>query len=118
MGIDQLNTAIAQMDSVTQSNSAGAEESADVSANLKSQSTTLKNLVSDLQNLVGGTKAAKRSAYKGGKRQAGVTKAEVFSNKIIQTSVPRNPSLKVPSLKPKSSSPKRIIPMDDEFQDF
>jgi len=118
MGIDQLNTAIAQMDSVTQSNSAGAEESADVSANLKSQSTTLKNLVSELQNLVGGTQAAKRSAYQGGKRQTGVTKAEVFSNKIIQTSVPGKPSLKVPSLKPKSSTPKSLIPMDDEFQDF
>jgi methyl-accepting chemotaxis protein len=123
IGIDQLNAAIAQMDTMTQSNSAGAEESADVSADLKSQSTTLKNLVSELQNLVGGTKEPKKPTNKGFKRKTGVTKAEVFSSKIIQPSVSRNPSPKVPALKPKtngkkSAHDKSIIPMDDEFQDF
>jgi methyl-accepting chemotaxis protein len=123
IGIDQLNAAIAQMDTMTQSNSAGAEESADVSADLKSQSTTLKNLVSELQNLVGGTKESKKPTNKGFKRKTGVTKAEVFSSKIIQPSVSRNPAPKVPALKPKtngkkSAHDKSIIPMDDEFQDF
>lgn len=118
IGIDQLNAAIAQMDSMTQSNSAGAEESADVSADLKSQSSSLKNLVSELQNLVGGTKGANKSARKAVKRQHGVSKAAVYSSKIIDPSKPRKTSPQVPALKPKSTAPKSLIPMDDEFQDF
>ena len=123
IGIDQLNAAMAQMDSMTQSNSAGAEESADVSANLKSQSSSLKDLVSELQNLVGGTKDTKKSQTKGVKRKARVAKAEVFSSKIVEPSPTRNPSPQVPALKPRTADKKHtnaqsLIPMDDEFQDF
>ena len=60
-GIGQLNTAIARMDSMTQSNAAAAEQSAQVAGELKSQASNLGALVEELQLLVGGRKRAQPS---------------------------------------------------------
>ena len=54
-GIGQVTIAVAQMDKVTQSNAAGAEESASASEELNAQAETLRELVGSLQQLVGGT---------------------------------------------------------------
>jgi methyl-accepting chemotaxis protein len=59
-GIGQVNTAVSQMDKVTQSNAAGAEESAAASEELSSQAEQLKGVVGELLVLVGG--AGARSA--------------------------------------------------------
>jgi len=56
-GIAQVNTAMAQMDHVTQSNAANAEESAAAADELTSQAATLRETVSDLLLLVDGQKA-------------------------------------------------------------
>lgn len=61
LGIGQLNTAIARMDSMTQSNAAAAEESSEVSGGLKSQASSLNKLVKELQLLVGGKKSLRNS---------------------------------------------------------
>jgi methyl-accepting chemotaxis protein len=53
-GIEQINTAITQMDQVTQSNSASAEESASAAEELDAQAASLKDMVGKLQQLVGG----------------------------------------------------------------
>ena len=53
-GIDQVNTAVTQMDKVTQTNAASAEESASASEELTAQADTLRELVADLQKLVTG----------------------------------------------------------------
>ena len=53
-GIEQINAAIAQMDKVSQSNSASAEESASAAEELDAQAETLKDLVAKLRLLVGG----------------------------------------------------------------
>jgi len=53
-GIDQVNSAVSQMDQLTQRNAAGAEESASASEELSSQSQTLKAMIHDLRDLVGG----------------------------------------------------------------
>ncbi|HAL45579.1 MAG TPA: histidine kinase, partial [Phycisphaerales bacterium] len=53
-GIDQVNTAVAQMDKVTQQNAASAEESASASEELSAQSEQMNLIVQDLVNLVGG----------------------------------------------------------------
>jgi methyl-accepting chemotaxis protein len=53
-GIEQINTAINQMDQVTQSNSASAEESASAAEELDAQATSLKDMVGQLRQLVGG----------------------------------------------------------------
>jgi methyl-accepting chemotaxis protein len=53
-GIEQINTAIAQLDKISQSNSASAEESASAAEELDAQAKTLKDQVVKLRQLVGG----------------------------------------------------------------
>lgn len=56
-GIAQINTAVSQMDKVTQSNAASAEESAAASEELNAQAEVMKGSVKELLNLVGGSSA-------------------------------------------------------------
>jgi len=53
-GITQISTAVGQMDKVTQSNAATAEESAAAAEELNAQAETLKQSVAKLLQLVGG----------------------------------------------------------------
>ena len=53
-GIDQLNSAIGQIDQVTQSNAATAEESASAAEELNAQTETLKDAVNQLLAMVNG----------------------------------------------------------------
>ena len=54
-GVDQVNTAVSQMDKVTQANAAGAEESASASEELSAQAESVKGLVGELGALVHGS---------------------------------------------------------------
>ncbi len=54
-GVDQVNTAVSQMDKVTQQNAAGAEESASAAEELSAQAQTVKGMVNELVAVVGGT---------------------------------------------------------------
>ena len=54
-GIGQVNTAVTQMDQVTQANAGSAEESASASEELNAQAGSLKEVVANLQQLVGGS---------------------------------------------------------------
>lgn len=56
-GVDQVNTALAQLNGVTQANAATAEESSAASETLEAQSTDLHGLVGQLLSLVNGTEA-------------------------------------------------------------
>lgn len=61
--VEQINTAVAQMDKVTQENAANAEQSAASSAEMQGQATHLQNAVGDLQRVVnGGSGSAARSS--------------------------------------------------------
>jgi methyl-accepting chemotaxis protein len=53
-GITQINTAVGQMDKVTQSNAASAEESAAAAQELNAQAEVMKQAVGELMRLVGG----------------------------------------------------------------
>ncbi len=53
-GVEQINTAVSQMDKVTQQNAAGAEEAASASEQLSAQAQTVKAMIEDLAALVGG----------------------------------------------------------------
>jgi hypothetical protein len=53
-GITQINIAVSQMDKVTQSNAASAEESAAAAEQLNSQASAMKESVEDLLRLLGG----------------------------------------------------------------
>jgi methyl-accepting chemotaxis protein len=52
--VDQVNTAVSQMDKVTQQNASTAEESASASEELSAQAQTVKGIVSDLATLITG----------------------------------------------------------------
>jgi methyl-accepting chemotaxis protein len=58
-GIDQINTAVAQMDHVTQSNAANAEQSASASKQLSAQAVQLQDMINVLVHVVGGTVVAR-----------------------------------------------------------
>ncbi len=53
-GVTQINSAVGQMDKVTQSNAASAEESASAAEQLNAQAETMKGSVTELLNLVDG----------------------------------------------------------------
>jgi methyl-accepting chemotaxis protein len=53
-GIGEVNLAVSQMDKVTQSNAASAEENAGVAEEMSSQAVTLQGIVEQLQQVVGG----------------------------------------------------------------
>jgi methyl-accepting chemotaxis protein len=57
-GITQVNTAVGQMDKVTQSNASTAEESAAAAQELNAQAETMKQSVAELLQLVGGNGGA------------------------------------------------------------
>ena len=60
-GVDQLNTAVAQMDGVTQANAASAHDSADAANELSHHAAEMNDMVDDLAGLVyGGRTAARR----------------------------------------------------------
>ncbi len=52
--VQELNTAVGQLDEVTQSNAAGAEESASAAEELSAQASEMDGLVRDLAAVVGG----------------------------------------------------------------
>jgi methyl-accepting chemotaxis protein len=53
-GVDQINKAVSEMDSVTQRNASNAEESASVCEELSARAKLMKQLVADLVSLAGG----------------------------------------------------------------
>jgi methyl-accepting chemotaxis protein len=108
-GIDQISTAITQMDQVTQSNAANAEESASASEELSAQAEELSQIVRELQNMVGGTS------------DQAVTHSESSQHKYRSDNSPsQGPAKSAPTTKSNSSSsPKETgddgqIPMDDD----
>ena len=60
-GIGEISTAISQMDTVTQSNAANAEESASASEELSAQALLLKQTVVSLHHLVNGSSRTPKS---------------------------------------------------------
>lgn len=63
-GIGQVNVALTQMDKITQSNAASAEETASASEELSAQAQELKHAVVDLLRLVEGGKASASSVVR------------------------------------------------------
>jgi methyl-accepting chemotaxis protein len=61
-GIGQISTAVSQMDQITQTNAANAEETAAAAEELTAQSASLKDIVSHLRELVGGSRSQRQSA--------------------------------------------------------
>jgi methyl-accepting chemotaxis protein len=116
-GVDQVNTAVAQMDKVTQQNAASSEESASASEELLAQADSLKGMVEELVVIVSGT----------GGKPSGRAPAPAPARRQRQ---PRSgggarPQKSLPSSsKPASGEgkkvmkPDEVIPLDNDFGDF
>ncbi len=114
-GVDQVNTAVAQMDKVTQTNAANAEESASAAEELSAQAQQLSSLVGELSMIVTGSS----------NHGSVVTPMRSHVKKMPKLSAPKSYSSGSSSLvKPSSSSslvkPHEVIPLDDDddFEDF
>ena len=103
-GIGQINTAVTEMDKVTQQNAATAEESASASEEMSAQAEQMKAMVGELLAMVGGNSADSHSRpYIAPKR----------------SSVAKPVAKAVPAKELKQPEPEDIIPFDeDDFSDF
>jgi methyl-accepting chemotaxis protein len=89
-GIDQVNTAVAQMDKVTQQNAANAEESASASEELSAQAESMDQAVQELVALVGG--AASRNPQFSNRRPAGRASIGRMEHGPAQTLAKKKPA--------------------------
>ncbi len=116
-GIDQINTAVSQMDKVTQQTAANAEESASASEELNAQAESMHVSVEDLLKLVDGA---------GGSNGRNIRKAQAGPGQAKKTGLPDSGgnggsglgSRQLIPAKSKALRPEEIIPLDDDFQDF
>jgi methyl-accepting chemotaxis protein len=125
-GISQVNIAVGQMDKVTQSNAAGAEESASAAEELNAQAAALKEAVTELSQLVGGS-------HEGPGQRSEVSHLKVAPAKFHQTPKPkdagklypagsnghtREQAPVAPALASANGRKEQAIPMAGDFKDF
>ena len=82
-GISQVNTAVTQMDKVTQGNAASAEESASAAEELNSQADSLKEAVQQLKRLVDGGSAGQAAVQN---RPVHISKTPVAAVEVAKKS--------------------------------
>jgi len=114
-GINQINLAVGEMDKVTQSNAATAEESAASAEELNAQAETMKKSVADLLQLVRGQAATQSFAFaepKPARSPSPATKRKVAANGHA------NGNGHTIAVAPKVGNRRKEIPMDGAFTDF
>ena len=123
-GIDQVNTAVSEMDKVVQQNAANAEESSSAAEELSSQAQELNSMVADLtgivtgrsnvetQTLIGAGNAGVKSRFDSvSDRSCAPQKGKV--NKMLAASHGEN-ARETTSRQAKPLKPETIIPLDDD----
>jgi len=114
-GITQVNTAVTEMDKVTQSTAASAEESAAASEELNAQAEQMKVYVGDLVAVVGGSGDATISAGAKGDGFS-LTRTATHKPPALPVNAGRQPNGKTFK---RAARPEQVIPMDDgDFKDF
>lgn len=118
-GITQINVAVGQMDKITQSNAANAEESAAAAEELNGQSLTMRKSVGELLMLVSGTTGFTENSLRpqGVSVQTSKTATLAHGTTNGNGHLPKSAALKQPVL---MSANKRLneIPLDGDFKDF
>jgi methyl-accepting chemotaxis protein/carbonic anhydrase len=145
-GIDQVNTAMAQMDKVTQQNAANAEESASASEELSAQAESMNDIVGELISLVGGASsnqgnssnsrhrnsnanhgtAQKAHRASNNTKQHGFGKSDHAFHKIANGHAQEQQTARrTPKQTARTSAPERAIPLkgdentgSDDFKEF
>ncbi len=121
-GIDQINQAVTQMDRLTQSNAANAEETASAAEEMNGQAKHMRQFVNDLSTMVTGRASDAiqvRRAPGPPKTQPAQPRPAAKAEPPALKPVPvRQPRLEAPD-KPKARRPEEVIPLDDsDFKDF
>ena len=116
-GITQVNSAVGQMDKVTQSNAANAEESAAAAEELNAKAETMKQSVGELLQLVGGNS-------QGTGPRTTTAPAHTKSVRVIAPTAKRAAPINgnghshaEPALSGKANG-RSEIPLDGDFKDF
>jgi methyl-accepting chemotaxis protein len=108
-GIAQVNTAMVDVDKVTQQNAATAEESTAAVIELTSQAEQMKRLVEDLQGLIGGH-------ARDGRSSPTKTRPKSRTRQPIEAAAGRVPAR---AKRGGKQTPEETIPLDTEdFKDF
>ncbi|MBI5524464.1 MAG: Cache 3/Cache 2 fusion domain-containing protein [Desulfarculus sp.] len=108
-GIGQINLAVAEVDRVTQSTAANAQQAASAAHELSSQAEAISGIAMDLQGVIGG------AATSGRPRRKLLPKA---------ARKPQTPAAKTPALPmaPQAAAPRtpaaQAIPLEEGFKDF
>ena len=107
-GIGQVNTAVTEMDKVTQQNAANAEETASAAEEMSAQAEQMKEYVNELVLLVGGSSD----------KHHHTTVAVRPQKKYTGLPVPQSKAVALPS-SGVEVKPNQVIPMDDDdFDNF
>ena len=117
-GITQVNIAVAEMDKVTQSTAANAEESAAASEELNAQAEQMKVYVGDLVTVVGGRASNHLGSHERGR---GLRREQVSTRTSLALPAKTAGKSFATYGKPskKVTHPEQVIPMNDgEFKDF
>jgi len=118
-GITQVNIAVGQMDKVTQSNAANAEESAAAAEELNAQAVTMKDSVADLLQLVGGERPGAMTGTTAAPAPAKIVrKAPPTAKPAAQTNGKGNGNGHSHAVKTTTGSRLSEIPLAGDFKDF
>ena len=126
-GIAQVNTAVTQMDKVTQSNAANAEESAAAAEELTAQAEALKDAVSDLLRLVDGQgrQAVAAASTASAPRNPGAKRGFAKAQKPAAAAHGNGNGHNTVTIRSKQPEPalataggRSEIPMEGDFKDF
>jgi len=116
-GITQVNTAVGQMDKVTQSNAASAEESAAAAEELNAQAFSMKESVAELLHLVGGrrqTAATHKAAPSARAKEENI----VMPAAKRSTTINGNGHSHAAPVAAGASNGRKEIPLEGDFKDF
>jgi methyl-accepting chemotaxis protein len=124
-GIGQVLTAVTQMDKVTQSNAAMAEESASASEELTSQAKSLDDSLAELQLLIGGRPAGPAAAQPAvitkpvvPLKSARATVKPIASVKVSQVPAPKAPRAAAKPAAPAAAAPAAVGAKSDDLDKF
>lgn len=121
-GIELINTAIGQMEKVTQSNAAGAEESASAAQELDTEAEALKEAIKELLSLVGGasepaTKVRTLASNKPNSRFKAPSQTQVTTTQPQEPASDGKPQ-NAKATKPVKAIKASEIPLDGDFKNF
>ncbi len=122
-GVEQVNTAVAEMDKVVQQNASDSEESASAAEELSSQAGELERMVQELTAIVGSsdqTQSKNQDAFRPQTTMQARDKKQGQGYRQKTGSRAENSAKAIPGqARDRSKRPEQLIPLDkDDFKDF